>query len=32
MAIYRPAGEIRKGSFAFDEPTPEEVARRSHLD
>jgi dihydrofolate reductase len=31
MATYQPAGEIRKGSFAFDEPTPEEVERRSHL-
>jgi dihydrofolate reductase len=31
MATYRRAGEIPLGSFAFDEPTPEEVERRSRL-
>ena len=32
IAIYEPAGEIAKGSFAFEEPTPEEIARRRDLD
>ena len=32
IAIYEPAGEIAKGSFAFEEPSPEEIARRRDLD
>jgi dihydrofolate reductase len=32
IAIYEPAGEIAKGSFEFEEPTPEEIARRRDLD
>jgi dihydrofolate reductase len=28
IATYRPAGEIKKGSFALDEPTEREVERR----
>jgi dihydrofolate reductase len=31
IATYRPAGPIERGSFAFDDPTPEETARRSRL-
>ncbi|HEX2273904.1 MAG TPA: hypothetical protein VHG90_08530 [Acidimicrobiales bacterium] len=31
MATYRPAGELRLGSFAFEEPTAEEVERRQRL-
>jgi dihydrofolate reductase len=30
-ATYEPAGEIKKGSFAFDEPTEAEVRRREAL-
>jgi dihydrofolate reductase len=32
IATYRPAGEIKKGSFAFEEPTEREVERRTALD
>ena len=32
MATYRPAGRIKKGSFAFEEPTGREIARRGALD
>jgi dihydrofolate reductase len=32
IATYQPAGAIRYGSFALEEPTPEEVERRRHLD
>ena len=32
IATYEPAGDIAKGSFAFADPTPEEVARRRDLD
>jgi len=32
MATYRPAGAIDRGSFAFDDPTPDEAERRRHLD
>ena len=31
MATYRPTGAIDRGSFAFEDPTPEEVARRARL-
>jgi dihydrofolate reductase len=31
MATYRPAGAIDHGSFAFENPTPEEAARRKRL-
>jgi len=31
MATYRRAGEIERGSFEFDEPTPAELARRERL-
>ena len=31
MAIYRRAGDIRYGSFAFETPTEEEVERRKQL-
>jgi dihydrofolate reductase len=31
MATYRPAGPVEVGSFAFEDPTPEEVARRARL-
>jgi dihydrofolate reductase len=30
-ATYEPAGEVKKGSFAFDEPTEAEVRRREAL-
>jgi hypothetical protein len=29
---YRPAGAIPLGSFAFETPTAEELARRANLD
>lgn len=32
IATYQPAGEIHKGSFAFEEPTEAEVRRRAALD
>lgn len=32
IATYRPAGEIQKGSFAFEEPTEPEIERRKALD
>jgi dihydrofolate reductase len=32
IATYEPEGEIRKGSFAFEEPTDVEVQRRESLD
>jgi dihydrofolate reductase len=32
VATYRPAGAIPLGSFAFETPTPEELARRANLD
>lgn len=32
IATYQPAGAIQYGSFALEEPTPEEVERRRHLD
>jgi dihydrofolate reductase len=32
VATYEPAGEIRKGSFAFEEPTEAEVRRREALE
>ena len=32
IATYRPAGEIKKGSFAFEEPTEREVERRKRLE
>ena len=32
IATYEPEGEIRKGSFAFEEPTDLEVERRESLD
>jgi dihydrofolate reductase len=32
VAIYEPAGEIQKGSFAFEEPTEAEVRRRAALE
>jgi dihydrofolate reductase len=32
IATYEPEGEIRKGSFAFEEPTDLEVQRRESLD
>jgi hypothetical protein len=31
-ATYRPAGRIRRGSFAFEEPTEREIERRERLD
>jgi dihydrofolate reductase len=31
VATYEPEGEIRKGSFAFEEPTDREVKRRESL-
>ena len=31
MATYRRAGDVPHGSFAFEDPTPEEVERRSRL-
>jgi dihydrofolate reductase len=31
MATYRPAGQLTLGSFAFDDPTDEEVVRRTGL-
>jgi hypothetical protein len=31
MATYRPAGQLTLGSFAFEDPTEEEVARRAGL-
>lgn len=31
MATYEPAGEIRYGSFALEEPTEAELARRERL-
>jgi dihydrofolate reductase len=31
ITTYRRAGDIRTGSFAFDEPTADEVARRRRL-
>jgi dihydrofolate reductase len=31
VATYEPEGEIRKGSFAFEEPTDKEVKRRESL-
>ncbi len=31
MATYRPAGAIDHGSFALENPTPEEAARRARL-
>ena len=31
MATYRRTGEIRGGSFAFEEPTAAEVERRRRL-
>ena len=31
IATYERAGEVEYGSFAFEEPTPEEVARREQL-
>jgi hypothetical protein len=31
VATYEPEGEIRKGSFAFEEPTDAEVQRRASL-
>ena len=31
MATYRRAGDIPLGSFAFEEPTPEEVERRTRM-
>ncbi|MFP5316826.1 MAG: dihydrofolate reductase family protein [Acidimicrobiia bacterium] len=31
MATYRRAGDIRLGSFAFEEPTEAEIERRRHL-
>lgn len=31
IATYEPAGEIKKGSFAFEEPTEAEVQRRKAL-
>jgi dihydrofolate reductase len=32
MAVYRRAGEVEHGSFAFEVPTAEEEARRANLD
>jgi dihydrofolate reductase len=32
IATYRPAGRIKKGSFAFEEPTEREIERRGALD
>ena len=32
IATYETAGDIAKGSFAFEDPTPEEIARRRDLD
>jgi dihydrofolate reductase len=32
IATYEPAGEIKKGSFAFEEPTEAEVQRRQALE
>ena len=32
MATYRPAGPIDPGSFAFEDPTPDEAERRRNLD
>jgi dihydrofolate reductase len=31
IATYQPAGAIPYGSFALEDPTPEELERRSHL-
>jgi hypothetical protein len=31
MATYERAGEIKPGSFAFEEPTEAEIARRRKL-
>jgi len=31
MAIYRRAGAVERGSFAFEQPTPEEAERRRRL-
>jgi dihydrofolate reductase len=31
MATYRRAGDVQRGSFAFDDPTEEEAARRRKL-
>mgnify|MGYP003398082278 FL=1 len=31
MATYRAAGQLTLGSFAFEDPTDEEVARRAGL-
>jgi dihydrofolate reductase len=30
-STYAPAGEIERGSFAYEEPTPDEAARRERL-
>jgi hypothetical protein len=32
IATYETAGEIQKGSFAFEEPTEAELRRRAALD
>jgi dihydrofolate reductase len=32
VATYEPAGEIARGSFAFEEPTEAEVRRREALE
>ncbi len=32
IATYRHAGQIQKGSFAFEEPTEQEIERRKALD
>jgi dihydrofolate reductase len=31
IATYRPTGALERGSYAFEDPTPEEVDRRSRL-
>ena len=32
IATYQPAGQIQLGSFAFEDPTEEEIERRARLD
>jgi dihydrofolate reductase len=32
IATYRPAGRVRRGSFAFEEPTEREIERRKRMD
>jgi dihydrofolate reductase len=32
MTVYRPAGALDRGSFAFEQPPEEELERRRHLD